>query len=85
MQLDEEEEIRKILAGLSEQVGAQSRLIDHTVAALAELDLAFAKAKYAEAIGAVEPILFNPDKVQRAGQGSRGRRGEISPASPAGF
>lgn len=60
LQLDEEEEIRKILLALSEQVGGQSRLIDHTVVALAELDLALAKAKYAEAIDAVEPILFNP-------------------------
>ncbi len=73
LQLDEEEEIRKILAGLSEEVETQSRLIDHTVAALAELDLAFAKAKYAEAINAVEPVLFNPDKVQES-------RGEISSA-----
>jgi len=81
LQLDEEEEIRKILAGLSEEVETQSRLIDHTVAALAELDLAFAKAKYAEAINAVEPVLFNPDKVQESrGAGTQGRRGEISPA-----
>ena len=81
LQLDEEEEIRKILAGLSEEVETQSRLIDHTIAALAELDLAFAKAKYAEAINAVEPVLFNPDKVQESrGAGAQGRRGEISPA-----
>ncbi|GIK42046.1 MAG: endonuclease MutS2 [Chloroflexota bacterium] len=73
LQLDEEEEIRKILLALSEQVGGQSRLIDHTVAALAELDLAFAKAKYAEAIDAVEPILFNPVEKSEG-------RGEISPA-----
>ena len=81
LQLDEEEEIRKILAGLSEEVETQSRLIDHTVAALAELDLAFAKAKYAEAINAVEPVLFNPDKVQESrGARAQERRGEISSA-----
>lgn len=74
LQLDEEEEIRKILLALSEQVGGQSRLIDHTVAALAELDLAFAKAKYAEAIDAVEPVLFNPNN--RGGEEARRRRGE---------
>ncbi|MCQ3974521.1 MAG: endonuclease MutS2, partial [Anaerolineae bacterium] len=74
LQLDEEEEIRKILLALSEQVGGQSRLIDHTVAALAELDLAFAKAKYAEAIDAVEPILFNPEN--RGGEEARRRGGE---------
>jgi DNA mismatch repair protein MutS2 len=83
LQLDEEEEIRKILAALSEQVGAQGRLIDHTVAALAELDLAFAKAKYAEAIGAVEPILFNPEQgsrrsgPERPGAGEQRRNREI--------
>jgi DNA mismatch repair protein MutS2 len=79
LQLDEEEEIRKILTALSEQVGGQGRLIDHTVVALAELDLAFAKAKYAEAIGAVEPILFNPE---RRGAGEQGSRGDSSPPLP---
>ncbi|HXV97032.1 MAG TPA: Smr/MutS family protein, partial [Anaerolineae bacterium] len=79
LQLDEEEEIRKILAALSEQVGGQGRLIDHTVVALAELDLAFAKAKYAEAIDAIEPILFNPDQSGRGSREQRRNR-EISPA-----
>ncbi|MCL4297115.1 MAG: Smr/MutS family protein [Anaerolineae bacterium] len=79
LQLDEEEEIRKILLALSEQVGGQSRLIDHTVVALAELDLAFAKAKYAEAMDAVEPILINPDKIHGGrGAGEQESRGEIS-------
>lgn len=67
LQLDEEEEIRKILLALSEQAGSQGRLIGHTVVALAELDLAFAKAKYAEAIEAVEPMLFNPGHEPRGG------------------
>lgn len=80
LQLDEEEEIRKILLALSEQVGGQSRLIDHTVAALAELDLAFAKAKYAEAIDAVEPILFNPASRGAGEQRSRGEAQRLSPA-----
>lgn len=64
LQLDEEEEIRKILAALSDLVSQQGRLIVHTVVALTELDLAFAKAKYAEAIDAVEPILFNPERSE---------------------
>ncbi|MBN1992664.1 MAG: endonuclease MutS2 [Anaerolineae bacterium] len=59
LQLDETEEINKILAGLSDLVGSQGRFIDHTVNALADLDLALAKAKYAQAIEATEPILFN--------------------------
>jgi DNA mismatch repair protein MutS2 len=62
LQMDEADEIRRILAELSDRVGQHGRFIDHTIDALAELDLAFAKAKYAEAIDAVEPILFQPDE-----------------------
>ncbi len=58
VQLEEREEIRRILAGLSAQVGALAAEIISGVAALAELDLAFAKAKYADAIDAAEPILL---------------------------
>lgn len=61
LQLDEEEEIRRILAELSQLVDGQGELINHTVEALAELDLAFAKAKFAQAIKAVEPILVSLD------------------------
>lgn len=68
LQLDEAEEVRKILTALSDLVGQQGRLISHTVAALAELDLALAKAKYAEALDAVEPILFHPTQ-----EGSKAR------------
>ena len=62
LQLDEEQEIRKILAELCALVADQSDFISHTVEALAELDLAFAKAKYAHASEAVEPILLDFDK-----------------------
>lgn len=60
LQLDEDEEIRKILAALSDLVREQGRFISHTVIALAELDLAFAKAKYGHSLKAVEPLLFSP-------------------------
>ncbi|GAB4443284.1 MAG: endonuclease MutS2 [Anaerolineae bacterium] len=59
LQIAEDEEIRRILAELAAQVSEQGQFIDHTVAALAELDLAFAKAKYAQAIDAVEPELLD--------------------------
>ncbi len=59
LQLAEQDEIRKILVGLSDIVSEQYRFIQHTVEALADLDLAFAKAKYAEAIDAVEPFIFS--------------------------
>jgi DNA mismatch repair protein MutS2 len=70
LQLDEEEEIRKILMALSELVSSHGRLMAHTVAALAELDLAFAKAKYAEAIEAVEPFFSNPESREPEAKGS---------------
>jgi DNA mismatch repair protein MutS2 len=56
-QLAERDEIRRILAALSALVGEQEDRIVRLVEALAELDLAFAKAKYAESIGASEPEL----------------------------
>ncbi len=68
LQLDEDEEIRKILTAISELISSQGRLINHSVAALAELDLAFAKAKYAEAIDAVEPILLDQEQNRVSGQ-----------------
>ena len=56
-QLEEEREIRRILAELTDLVADEALYIERTVEALAELDLAFAKALYAEAIRAVEPEL----------------------------
>lgn len=61
LQLDEADEVTRILAELSALVGRQARLITHTVAALAELDLALARARYAEALDAVEPVLLPPE------------------------
>ncbi len=56
-QIAERDEVRRILTELSAQVGALAGEIVPGVAALAELDLAFAKAKYAEAVRGCEPIL----------------------------
>ncbi len=64
LQLAERDEIRRILAELSAQVGALAGEIVPGVQALAELDLAFAKAKYADEIRASEPIL-RPIKENR--------------------
>lgn len=68
LQLDEENEIRRILADLCAQVADQADFISHTVEALAELDLAFAKAKYAHAIEAVEPELVPLNRQNSAGK-----------------
>ena len=59
LQLDEEKEIRRILAALTEQVGHDSERIVRTVEVLAYLDLTFAKALYADALKAVEPALVD--------------------------
>jgi DNA mismatch repair protein MutS2 len=56
--LAEQEEERRILAELSAQVGMQASAIQANVRSLAALDMAFACAKYAEDLGASEPILL---------------------------
>ncbi|MGD0611892.1 MAG: Smr/MutS family protein [Anaerolineales bacterium] len=65
LQLAERDEVRRILAELSAQVGALSREIVPGIRALAQLDLAFAKAKYADELHAAEPILHKPVSTNR--------------------
>ena len=62
IQLREQEEVQRILAELSAMVADEADSIRWTVEALAALDLAFTKAKYAGAINAVAPELvpFRP-------------------------
>ncbi len=62
LQLDEEKEIRRILLAVSGMVGDEADAIVRTVDVLAHLDLILAKARYAEALHAVEPDLveFSP-------------------------
>lgn len=62
-QIGERDEVRRVLAELSAQVGEMAGEIVPGVAALAELDLIFAKAKYADEIGANEPILNRQQSV----------------------
>ena len=50
LQLNEEKEIRRIMAELTEQVGEQSEYIVRTVEVLAYMDLVFAKARFADAL-----------------------------------
>ncbi|NIS78988.1 MAG: endonuclease MutS2 [Anaerolineales bacterium] len=57
LRLAERDEIRRILADLSQRIGEQVEAIEESVEALANLDLAFAKARYADSIKADEPIL----------------------------
>jgi DNA mismatch repair protein MutS2 len=74
IQLEEEEEVARILAELSEQVGAEAARIIAGVEALAAIDLAFAKAKYATALRCVEPEIVEGSGIgdQGSGIGDRG-------------
>jgi len=53
-QLEEEEEVQRILTALSQRVAEEANRIRWTLAALAELDLALAKARYADDLRATE-------------------------------
>ena len=55
LQIDEEKEIRRILAALTEEVAAESERIVRTVQLLGYLDLTFAKARYALEHSCVQP------------------------------
>jgi len=75
--LAERDEIRRVLAELSYQVGHYAAVLVEMVAAIAELDVAFACAKYAEDLNAFEPLIL-PIK----GESNRGS-GETTPSNPA--
>ena len=67
----ERDETRRVLAELSAQVGGLAVEIVPGVAALAELDLDFAKAKYADKLRANEPVM----RCQPAAGSLRGPEG----------
>ena len=56
-QLEERDEVRRILADLSAKVGAEEAAINGIVTALAQFDLVLMCAKYAHALRATEPAL----------------------------
>jgi len=59
LQLAERDEERRILAETSRQIGEHATELKYGVENLAALDLAFAKAKYAEELRASEPVISN--------------------------
>jgi DNA mismatch repair protein MutS2 len=59
LQLAEEQEVNRILVTLSDLIANHADEIVQSVEALADLDLALAKAKYAEAIDAAAPDLVS--------------------------
>ena len=84
LQLIERDEERRILAELSSQVGAHAVELKYGVENLAVLDLAFAKAKYAEELKASEPILHDMSKVKMSALNlSQGRKSEATDVQPS--
>jgi DNA mismatch repair protein MutS2 len=70
LQLEEENEVRRILRELCELIAKESKYIIRTVETLAALDLAFAKAKYADALLATAPELLGFQDVPHPHPGS---------------
>jgi DNA mismatch repair protein MutS2 len=76
LQLDEQREVERILRELTAMVATHAAEIRSTVEALAQLDLAFAKAQYAFAIKAVEPALLSAAKTLGVSQTPRVSAGD---------
>jgi DNA mismatch repair protein MutS2 len=57
MLIEEQQEIARILESLSQQVGLIREDISDSVEILAEIDMTLSKARYAEEIKAVEPVI----------------------------
>jgi len=74
LQLAEKQEVERILASLSDLVADRAAEIEWTVEALADLDLAFAQAKYADAIDAAAPELVLPRAGGEEGGGGSALR-----------
>jgi DNA mismatch repair protein MutS2 len=66
LQIEEEKEVEHILAELSAQVADLAEELAWTVEALAELDLALAKARFANALDATEPAIL-PFRAHQTG------------------
>jgi DNA mismatch repair protein MutS2 len=80
LQLAEEEEVARILAELSDRVGAFAPQIVAGVEALATIDLAFAKAKYSAELKCVAPEIT--EDLGAGSQGSGGNTPALNPQLP---
>lgn len=88
LQVQEVEEIQRILAELTEKVAEQGDAIKRIVERMAELDMIFSRAHYALAIEAVEPQFVDWRKPARPrprgtgdGNGAQASRSGIHPGS----
>jgi DNA mismatch repair protein MutS2 len=57
MVIEEQREVERILSSLSAQIGAEEVSISLNLKLIAEIDLALAKARYADHVRAVEPLI----------------------------
>ena len=69
LELAERDEIRKILAALTQNIAEHAYVLEAMVEVMAELDLAFMSARYAEEINATEPelVAFRDNKGKHPG------------------
>jgi DNA mismatch repair protein MutS2 len=79
LELAERDEELRVLRELSTQIGEHAQDLTYGIENLAVLDLAFAKAKYAEEIKASEPILHS--MKEERGKRKEGRRKDDKPLS----
>ncbi len=77
LRLAEEEEIRALLRALTAQLAERGDEIIATLDALAELDLHFAKARYATAIEATEPQLLEIPEIPPPRHGENAQPGTL--------
>ncbi len=72
LQVEEEKEIRRILADLTEEIAGESERIVRTVQLLGYLDLTFAKARYAMDHSCIQPkmVAIRPDVANAPHPGS---------------
>jgi DNA mismatch repair protein MutS2 len=81
LQLEEEREIERILRELSNRVAGQAPELRATVEALIEIDVAFAKARYASMQRATAPKLNNIGRTNLVQARHPLLRGEVVPTS----
>lgn len=62
--MEEKHETERILAGLSSDAGAHRREISRNIELVAQIDLALAKARYASAVKATEPVVVAAGKTR---------------------
>ncbi len=87
-QLAEQEEIQRILAALTGLVAGSATAIVHTVEALGDLDLIFARARYAGELRGTEPELVEFVRPQQGSRSGKDKKHADTPATdtpPPGY